>query len=103
MKKNQKFELIANEIIKNVGGKDNISDAFHCMTRLRLILKDQSLIENEKIKNTNGVMGTSFNAGQYQVILGNDVYKIYTVLIDILGLNKNEPIPDNKTEKTRIL
>ncbi len=83
---NKKYEALADGILERVGGKDNVGDALHCMTRLRLVLKDQSLVEDEEVKKLPGVLGTGSNAGQYQVILGNDVDKVYEVVVKKLGL-----------------
>lgn len=82
----KKYEVLADAIIEHVGGKDNIGDVLHCMTRLRLILKDHSLVDDEAVKQIAGVLGTGNNAGQYQVILGNNVDKVYGVVVKSLGI-----------------
>lgn len=98
MRKNEKFQTLTEAIIQNVGGKENISDVFHCMTRLRLILKDQSLIQDDTLKNLAGVLGTGFNAGQYQIIIGNEVNKVYDIAVDVLGLERREAIDECKDD-----
>lgn len=61
---------VAKGILENVGGIENIKSMEHCATRLRLILKDKSLINEKEIENIDGVKGQFFAAQQYQIILG---------------------------------
>lgn len=68
---------IAQEVLEAVGGPSNITSAAHCMTRLRLNLKDQSIPDDDKIKQINGVLGAQWSGGQYQVIIGQNVPKVY--------------------------
>ena len=65
------FKQIAQEVIENVGGKENVSSATHCITRLRLILKDNSLYNRQAIENIKGAKGVIFNSGQLQIIFGS--------------------------------
>lgn len=67
------YENIAKSILECVGGKDNISNALHCSTRIRLELHNASDANLEKIKEIHGVMGAVNSGGQCQVIIGNDV------------------------------
>lgn len=60
---------LANDIIKLVGGKENINSATNCMTRLRLNLKDFSKVDVERLKNTSGVLGIT-GTDQLQVVVG---------------------------------
>lgn len=65
-----KEQNVAKEILKNIGGKENIKSMEHCATRLRLILKDKEQIDEKAIENIDGVKGQFFGAAQYQIILG---------------------------------
>ncbi|PRR79574.1 sucrose-specific PTS transporter subunit IIBC [Clostridium vincentii] len=65
-----KQQNVAKEILKNIGGKENIKSMEHCATRLRLILKDKEQINEKAIENIDGVKGQFFGAAQYQIILG---------------------------------
>ena len=67
----------ANQIIEAVGGKDNIASASHCMTRLRLVLKDESKASDDKVKAIDGIIGVAHAGGQYQIIVGQSVPKVY--------------------------
>ena len=61
---------IAINVLGLVGGKDNVSVVAHCMTRLRITLKDDSKAKIEEIKKVEGVMGCVNQEGQLQIILG---------------------------------
>ena len=56
--KNMDYELLANQIIDLIGGLENIDQVWNCTTRLRFKLNDDSLVQDEKIKKLNGVLGT---------------------------------------------
>ncbi len=60
MEKNQQ---IAASVLELVGGKENISFVTHCMTRLRLNLKDESIVDDEKVKKIKGVLGVAHSGG----------------------------------------
>lgn len=85
----EKSKVVA-QIIEAVGGKDNIINAWHCMTRLRFDLKDKKLIDEARIKNLDGVMGVQFAKDQFQVVLGTSVHKYYDILIRELGLGEDQ-------------
>lgn len=72
-----KYESLAKDIIKNVGGKDNIISLVHCVTRLRFNLKDEKLARDEVLQKMDGVIAIMHSAGQYQVIIGNHVPQVY--------------------------
>lgn len=67
---NYDYAKIAKEVIQAVGGAENIKSAAHCATRLRLIVADRSLADDEKVGEIDAVKGTFFTAGQYQIIFG---------------------------------
>lgn len=64
-------------LVELVGGEENISMLSHCMTRLRFILKDESLANVEAIEQLKIVKGTFTQAGQFQIVIGNDVADVY--------------------------
>ncbi|WP_270273898.1 PTS transporter subunit EIIC [Enterococcus gallinarum] len=70
------------EILEAIGGEENISYVTHCMTRLRFNLKDESLVDELKVKNIKGILGCQFSGGQFQVIIGPNVSKVYNKLIE---------------------
>ncbi|HEM2749506.1 TPA: PTS glucose transporter subunit IIA [Streptococcus suis] len=78
-----KYKNTALAILKAVGGEKNVLRATHCVTRLRLELKDENIVSDERVKSISGVIGIMKKNGQYQIILGNDVanyYKEFTAL-----------------------
>lgn len=77
-----KENIVAKEILNNIGGKENIKSIEHCATRLRLILKDKSKLNEKAIEEIDGVKGQFFAAAQYQIILGTGfVNKVYAVIV----------------------
>lgn len=80
-------QKLAKEILKLVGGEDNIQDYTHCMTRLRFNLRDNGTADRAKLKELPGVMDVNINGGQFQVIIGNDVSKVYGELSKIAKNN----------------
>ena len=90
-------EKLVNEILRAIGGKENILSATHCITRLRFHLADTKKADIETVKKIDGVVGCVYKAGQFQVIIGPQVNEVYNDLIRMTGL-KNEPAVDAKTE-----
>lgn len=77
------YNKIAREVLANVGGKENISNATHCVTRLRLILKDTTRYDKESLENIEGAKGVFFNNGQLQIIFGTGlVDNIFNAFIE---------------------
>lgn len=84
MSKNPK--LVAEEILKEVGGKENVQAFEHCATRLRIILKDREIVDDKAIEEIDLVKGQFFSAGQYQIILGTGIVnKVHDELAKIMG------------------
>ncbi len=65
------------KIIAAVGGPDNIASAGHCMTRLRLVLKDESQADDEAVEKIKGVKSVIRQGGQYQIVIGNEVSNLF--------------------------
>lgn len=82
---------IAEDIIESLGGKNNIEAAAHCATRLRLVLKDDSKLDKNKLNNINEVKGYFETGGQHQIILGSglvqNIYKEFTKITGIESSN----------------
>lgn len=75
----------ASQIVKYVGGKDNINTLIHCSTRLRFTLNDFDKADLDKIKGVDGVLGAVIAGGQCQVIIGNDVVEMFDAVQSVLG------------------
>jgi PTS system beta-glucosides-specific IIC component len=67
----------AADVLAAVGGKDNVTNLIHCITRLRFSLKDESIPDPDAIKKIPGVIGAQWSGGQFQVIIGQNVTKVY--------------------------
>ncbi|WP_433745931.1 beta-glucoside-specific PTS transporter subunit IIABC [Paenibacillus amylolyticus] len=85
-------QQLSKDILKLVGGEENIDQVTHCMTRLRFNLNDNQKADKATLKNTPGVMGVMENGGQFQVIIGNDVPVVYNALV---GNMSKSPTADN--------
>lgn len=96
-----KKEDVVREIIKSVGGKENIVNSWHCMTRLRFELKDLTKVDEEAIKSLDGIVGTAFNKEQFQVIIGTTVDKYYNILISQLGLELVKVSKESKSDNEK--
>jgi PTS system beta-glucosides-specific IIC component len=67
----------AKDVLAAVGGAENVTNLIHCITRLRFSLKDESIPEIDEIKKIPGVIGAQWSGGQFQVIIGQNVTKVY--------------------------
>ncbi|OWA34925.1 PTS beta-glucoside transporter subunit EIIBCA [Saccharibacillus sp. O16] len=72
-----KHEQTAKSVLDKIGGESNVKTMTHCMTRLRFELRDNNKADRAALENTPGVMGTNIAGTQFQVIIGNDVPKVY--------------------------
>lgn len=75
------YNSLGKEILTNVGGKGNVTSVIHCATRVRFVLKDESKADDEQIKDMNGVLDLVKQGGQYQVVIGPSVAKVYDGII----------------------
>ncbi len=98
-----KFQDDAAKLLEYVGGKENINAITHCVTRMRFVLADPKKANIKKIESLPSVKGTFTQAGQFQVIIGNEVadfYKEFTDLAGIEGVSKDaakSAAKDNQT------
>lgn len=83
------YDALATEIIDLVGGKDNINNVIHCITRLRFYLKDESKAHTDELKDTNGVIDIMKASGQYQVVIGQDVENVFNAVTKQIGPVEN--------------
>lgn len=96
------YDALAETIIEKVGGKSNIFQVAHCMTRLRINLKDRGLANMEEIKAIKGVLGAQWAADQLQIIIGPSVEQLYNEMLPMLpNVQATAPIQENldKAEK----
>ena len=81
----QNAKQLAEMILQNVGGKDNVREISHCMTRLRLSLKDSSFVKKEEIEKIPDVMRVVVLGGQYQIVLGGIVDEVFDEACKLIG------------------
>ena len=81
-----KYTELAEDILKHVGGKENVNSLKHCVTRLRFDLKDESKADDDYLKNRDGVITVVKAGGQYQVVIGNHVPDVYAEVLQVGGL-----------------
>ncbi len=96
-----KYEQLAKDIIKNVGGKENVNSLTHCITRLRFKLKDENKANTEVLKNMDGIVTVIKSGGQYQVVIGNHVTDVFDDVVAIGGF-QNGASEDTPEEKINI-
>lgn len=84
---------IAQQVLAAVGGAGNVSSVTHCMTRLRFVLKDQTIPNKDEISKIKGVVGVNISGGQYQVIIGNSVGNVYREMLALGGLSDTQTGP----------
>ena len=82
------YRKCAEEIVANIGGRENVAQAAHCATRLRLVIKDNGKINKGALENVDGVKGMFENNGQLQLIIGTGtVNKVYDEFLAVTGMS----------------
>lgn len=92
------YEALAKTILQDVGGCDNVNSVAHCTTRLRFKLKDIKKANDDDLKDTDGVVTVVKAAGQYQVVIGNEVADVYEALLKEGKLAGGGEVPDDYGE-----
>ena len=90
------YKAMAASIIKQAGGADNIVSATHCMTRLRLVLRDRSKFDTDAVKQVPGVLNVIIQNGEYQVVIGQDVPDLYEEVVKIDGIQAGGSVQDDE-------
>ncbi|MCR5213612.1 MAG: glucose PTS transporter subunit IIA [Eubacterium sp.] len=81
------YRKCAEEIVREIGGRENVAQAAHCATRLRLVIKDNGKINKKALENVDGVKGMFENNGQLQLIIGTGtVNKVYDEFLSVTGM-----------------
>ncbi|MGL5312164.1 MAG: PTS transporter subunit EIIC [Peptostreptococcaceae bacterium] len=106
MDKKKRYENISNEIIKYIGGKENIQGVAHCATRLRIVFEDASKIDKEKLDNLDLAKGVFVVGDQLQVIFGaglvNDVYQVFSKAVGMENMSLTD-VKGKSAEKQNFL
>lgn len=103
MNQNEKFQNTAEDVLKAIGGKENVTIVTHCMTRLRFNLKDESIVNEDEIKKISGVIGVIKAGGQFQIIIGQTVDRVYQCLCEVGGFENNSKIEENIEQEKKKL
>ena len=91
----EKYNQIAQSVIEMAGGKENIEFAAHCMTRLRMTIKDESKVNEEGLKAIKGVIGLNKVGKQYQVVIGQTVDKVYEEFCKLADIKPEAAVDEN--------
>ena len=100
-----KYQNEVKELLEAIGGKENISAVSHCMTRMRFVLADEKKADMKRIEQISCVKGTFTQAGQFQVIIGNDVstfFNEFTAYAGVEGVSKDAAKQAAKSNQTWI-
>lgn len=97
----ERYKNIAEDVLKSVGGASNVSNVTHCMTRLRFNLKDKSIPDKDKIQNISGVIGVIEAGGQFQVIIGQTVDKVYEAVCELGNFKIEKNIEEAKSNESK--
>lgn len=81
------YKTVAANILKNVGGAENVTDLTHCFTRLRFVLKNEELANKAVIEKLEGVIQVVVAGGQFQVVIGTKVNKVYDEILPMVNLS----------------
>ena len=93
------YAKIASDIIKNCGGASNIANVSHCMTRLRVQVRDKSKLNVEEAKQISGVMNLIIQNGEYQYVIGQDVPSVYEEVTKVDGIKAGGSVEDAEALK----
>ena len=95
------YSKLAQDILNNVGGNENVSSLVHCATRLRFKVLDESKVNIDVLKSLEGVITVIKSGGQIQVVIGNKVDTVFDAIMDIASFSE-KTIEDAETKKRGI-
>lgn len=92
---------LAKTIVEKIGGSENVKLYTHCITRLRFILKDKSKVDEEGLRQIKEIMGIVDRGGQYQLVIGGDVERVFNELPPFLpGVDQEKPVEETEEQTT---
>lgn len=97
-----KFGKLSQEILNAIGGKENINNAFHCITRLRIVVIDKSKVDMESLKKVEGVLKVIESGGQIQCVIGtgvSDVFSDFAIVADLKNPYNNYNAKETVTKE----
>lgn len=90
------YQAMAQGIVEKAGGEGNIVSATHCMTRLRLVLRDTSKFDTDGVKSVPGVLNVIIQNGEYQIVIGQDVPNLYAEIQKFSGIKAGGTVEDDE-------
>lgn len=99
----KEYESLAKSIVELVGGKENVNDVYHCQTRLRFKLADESKADQAKLEDLDGVTKVLINAGVYQVVIGTHVADVFEEIEKFVDIKKSSGGEEQEEEKKNFL
>ena len=99
----KKYEPLARDILAHIGGAENVNDVFHCVTRLRFRLKDESKADTNYLKNHDDIVTVVQSGGQYQVVIGNHVPDVYDAVVEAGHLKTGSDSGSSEPEEKKNL
>lgn len=97
------YKKMAREVLDEIGGPENVSNMTHCATRLRLNLRDTSIVDDKSVKSIEGVVDVVNKAGQYQLLIGTEVPKLYDEFENLVKGNGNISTDASNAESGSII
>lgn len=97
------YDQLSKDIVKYIGGEDNVTSLFHCATRLRFKVKDEAGVDKKRLEQLKGVITVINSGGQMQVVIGNDVADVYEAIFANTGLKPENKENDNKSQEKKNL
>lgn len=89
------YKKIAGQIIDAIGGEENVKYVTHCITRLRFVVKDKGKVNQELIGEVAGVLGSTFGAGQFQIIMGKNLSSTFSAVVKNYSFEVGEIVDEN--------
>lgn len=102
MGKQKDYKKLAKTIITNVGGPENISSLRHCITRVRFILKDESMAKDDVLEKNDGIVSIVKGGGEYMIVIGTHVADVYDEIVNQLGGEPNKEAAAGKEKKGNV-
>lgn len=96
------YSALTAEIIKKVGGAANIHTVSHCATRLRFVLNNRNLAKDEELKQLKGVLGVVYGSGQFQIILGENLFPVYEDIVKNYHVETGEVVEETHAEDYKL-
>jgi len=98
----KKYNKLAESIVKDIGGKENVLDAYHCQTRLRFKLKDDKKVDKKALDDLDGVVQNLEKGGVYQVVIGTNVADVFEEVVKFIDIDSTNNNDDTTQEKVSL-